>query len=444
MRINTFIIAAIIFPSLPAVAWGQSIGEELKVSISSKTLSDTFGYSIDIEGTNFVVGAVAEGLSGAAYLFDATTGTELAQLMPVNGLPSEASFGTSVAVQGDVVAVGASKDTENGQGSGSAFLFDASTGVQIAKLLPSDGQANAFFGHSIDIEGNIVAIGAFRGSNNGVASGAVYLFDATTGSQIMKLAPSDGEVNDYFGLSVAIDSGFVVVGAVADDGIGSAYVFDAATGAQIAKLLPDGDPGLRAFGMSVAIEDGTVVVGDPHELGGNGLMTGAVYVFDAQTGARIAKIFPFDEAVNSNFGQSVAIQGDLIVAGAHQGYGVVVSGAAYLFDATTYAPIAKLLPREPYEGQRFGYAVSVDNETIAVGAYQGGGSGYFSGSAYIFDSNAVCSADLAADGVLDFFDISVFLNAFSANDLRADFTNDGTLNFFDVSTFLNEFAAGCP
>jgi agmatine deiminase len=55
-----------------------------------------------------------------------------------------------------------------------------------------------------------------------------------------------------------------------------------------------------------------------------------------------------------------------------------------------------------------------------------------------------CVADLTGDGVLNFFDVSVFLNAYSANDPLADFTGDGTLDFFDVSAFLNAFNAGCP
>lgn len=53
-------------------------------------------------------------------------------------------------------------------------------------------------------------------------------------------------------------------------------------------------------------------------------------------------------------------------------------------------------------------------------------------------------ADLTGDGVLNFFDVSAFLSAFSKGDPVADFTGDGVFNFFDVSAFLGEFAAGCP
>lgn len=61
-------------------------------------------------------------------------------------------------------------------------------------------------------------------------------------------------------------------------------------------------------------------------------------------------------------------------------------------------------------------------------------------------SDAGCSqADLAEPyGELNFFDVSEFIAAFTANDVLADFNNDGLFNFFDVSDFLSSFAEGCP
>jgi Metallo-peptidase family M12/PA14 domain/Bacterial Ig domain len=55
-----------------------------------------------------------------------------------------------------------------------------------------------------------------------------------------------------------------------------------------------------------------------------------------------------------------------------------------------------------------------------------------------------CPPDLTGDGMLDFFDLQVFLNAYAAGDLTADWTGDGLIDFFDVQGFLAEFAAGCP
>ena len=60
-----------------------------------------------------------------------------------------------------------------------------------------------------------------------------------------------------------------------------------------------------------------------------------------------------------------------------------------------------------------------------------------------FTFGSACSPDLTGDGVLDFFDVSAFLNAFNAMDPLADMTGDGVFDFFDVSVFLNAFNAGC-
>lgn len=55
-----------------------------------------------------------------------------------------------------------------------------------------------------------------------------------------------------------------------------------------------------------------------------------------------------------------------------------------------------------------------------------------------------CLADFTGDGVLDFFDVSAFLDAFGSMDPIADLTGEGSFDFFDVSAFLTAFSAGCP
>lgn len=65
-------------------------------------------------------------------------------------------------------------------------------------------------------------------------------------------------------------------------------------------------------------------------------------------------------------------------------------------------------------------------------------------SCLTISTTIACSPDLTGDGVLDFFDVSAFLSAYTAQDPAADFTGDGAFNFFDVSAFLNAFSAGCP
>ncbi len=55
-----------------------------------------------------------------------------------------------------------------------------------------------------------------------------------------------------------------------------------------------------------------------------------------------------------------------------------------------------------------------------------------------------CEADFTEDGVLDFFDVSMFLTFYSGSHPLADFTRDETIDFFDISAFLATFASGCP
>ncbi len=99
----------------------------------------------------------------------------------------------------------------------------------------------------------------------------------------------------------------------------------------------------------------------------------------------------------------------------------------------------------PYDRYTYRYFFDLDlNEgvnTVTVVAVED------SGNANIVNSSvtlSTCIADLTGDGVLNFFDVSAFLSAFTANDPIADFNEDGSFNFFDVSAFLNAFSLGCP
>jgi len=192
-------------------------------------------------------------------------------------------FGWSVAIDNDVVAVGAVRDDDNGSSSGSAYLFDAATGAQLFKLTASDAAAGDRFGHSIAIGSGVVAVGANRDDDNGSSSGSAYLFDAATGVQLFKLLPSDGAATDVFGNAIAIDNGIVAVGGVLDDvngsNTGSAYLFDATTGVQLAKLIASDGVALDQLGSSIAIDNGVVAagaVGDHNSPGS----PGSAYVFD--------------------------------------------------------------------------------------------------------------------------------------------------------------------
>ncbi len=80
----------------------------------------------------------------------------------------------------------------------------ADLGDQLFKLLADDGAAFDWFGRSVAISGTTAIVGAPVDADNGAFSGSAYLFDTTTGRQIAKLLPDDGAASDWFGISVSI------------------------------------------------------------------------------------------------------------------------------------------------------------------------------------------------------------------------------------------------
>ncbi len=302
---------------------------------------DYFGSSVAIDGTTFIVGAFSDDDDimgtdvGSAYLFDTSTGAMIAKLLPLDGAQDD-HFGWSVAISAATAIAGAYGDDDNGNASGSAYLFDAVTGLQLAKLLPADGAAGDYFGYAAAVDGTTAIVGAYQDDDNGTDSGSAYLFDSTTGAQLAKLLPLDGEEYDYFGTSVAISGSTAIIGATGDDDggaeCGSAYLFDTVTGNQTAKLLPADGSTDDQFGSTVAVSATTALVG---AFGDDdfGSASGAAYLFDSTTGAQSAKLVPADGAAYDFFGWAVAIDGTNAIIGAFSdddhGFD---SGSAYLFD----------------------------------------------------------------------------------------------------------------
>lgn len=301
---------------------------------------DRFGYSVAICDKKAIVGAYRhehKGIKcGAAYVFDTVTGEQLRILLPLDGAVGD-RFGFSVAISGSIAIVGAYQDDDHGEGSGSAYVFDISTGRQIAKLIARDGAEGDHFGITVGIDGDTAIVGSYLEDHHGRDSGSAYLFEASTGRPVSKLRPDDGRTRDYFGRSVAISSTIAIVGAWGDrdNGLesGSAYIFDTRTGRQIAKLLAlDGSAGDR-FGSAVAVIGSTAIVG----AWGNddrGADSGSAYIFDIESGLQITKLLATDGRERDAFGGSVALSGEmaLVGAGGVDGDAGVDSGAAYLIE----------------------------------------------------------------------------------------------------------------
>ena len=372
-------------------ARAQTINETAKLMASDGATSDYFGNAVAIEGTTAVVAAPLDddlgGNSGSVYLFDTATGTQTLKLLPLDGDVAD-SFGCSVAISGTTVLVGAFSDDDLGDGSGSAYLFDSTTGAQIAKLLPADGDTNDMFGFSVALQGNTAVIGAPGDACGLYSCGSVYLFDTTTGAQTGKLLASDGSFNATFGWSVATDGNLVLVGAPRNDApavnSGSAYLFDLSSQTELFKLRPNNGAYADMFGTSVAIDGALALIGAPYN-DDLGVSCGAAYAFDTGTGSQISKLLSPDGATAIWFGYSVAVAGTAGLIGAPAAIdNGTASGSAQLLDLTTGALMTKLLPSDGAEGDFFAYAVALDGTRAIAGANFDDDLGSNSGAAYVF------------------------------------------------------------
>lgn len=383
------------------------------VRASDATSLDEFGHAVALDGTALIVGANLDGdiagQAGSAYLFDLTTGLETFKVTAQDAASGD-RFGSAVAVAGSVAVATSPFDDDNGVDSGSAYLIDVGTGTESFKLVPSDGAADDLFGSAASISGAVVVVGSPFDDDNGTDSGAVYLFDATTGAETMKLTPSDGAAFDLFGSAVAIDGNTILVAAPLDDDAGansgSVYVFDAVTGAELTKLTAsDGAPG-DGFGNAVAVSGMTGVIGARLD-GDNGPESGSAYLFDVAAGTETAKLVPSDGVAFAEFGFAVDVNGGQVVVGARlDDAGANGAGSVYVFDAATGAFTAKLVAGDGLANDEYGTSVAFDGSTIVTGAPGDDDGGLSAGSTYVIDSTALqrfpgTSEDLALETTIN-------------------------------------------
>ena len=183
------------------------------------------------------------------------------KLITTSGRPDQ-GFGYSVSAGSGRIVVGAYLDDDKGSDSGSAYIYDLD-GNLITKLTAFDGAAYDYFGWSVSVGSGRIVVGARLDDDKGTNSGSAYVYDLD-GNLVTKLTAFDGVASDVFGFSVAVGSGRIVVGAQLDDdkGIdsGSAYIYDL-DGNLITKLTAFDGAASDYFGYSVAVGSGRIVVG---------------------------------------------------------------------------------------------------------------------------------------------------------------------------------------
>lgn len=379
-----------------------------KVIASDPEADDNFGTAVAMSGNYVIVGAPLEdngildiNASGAAYIYinDGNGSYSFVTKLNAGNAAAGDLFGTSVAIDGNYVVIGAPGRASS---AGAAYVFKndgAGNFNEETELNANNAAAGDNFGHAVGISGDYVVAGA---GPKGGAKGSVYVFENVAGvfNQTQELTASDPNINDYFGAALAIDGNVIVVGALLEDpadvfDAGSAYVFEnnGGTFSQIAKLNASDGETQDFFGYSVAINGDFVVVGAYGEDPAGVADAGSAYVFEYNGGSytQVAKLNASDAQAGDRFGNAVGISADHIIVGAEleDPFSFTLNGAggsAYIFENNAgFSQIAKLNAPDGKAGDYFGASVGISGFNAVVGAKIDDHSGaFFAGSAYLF------------------------------------------------------------
>jgi hypothetical protein len=272
--------------------------------------SDDFGYTVAISGTRVVVGAWLDDSgaedAGIVYVYDLARATPKVPAFTLhNPNPSFGDwFGLALAIDGNRVVVGAQRSDAGATDAGRAYVYDLARVNPTVPLFTMNNPNPApqdFFGSSVAISGSRVVVGAHWDAAGANYSGSAYVYrldGASPSVPVLTLTNPSPAVNDNFGGSVAISGTRVVIGVASDDtgavDAGSAYVYDLTSPtptlpiAVLARTYP-GD--YDFFGGAVAIEGTTIIVG------ARGVDTiasarGAAYIFGLAPTLRIIPAAP--------------------------------------------------------------------------------------------------------------------------------------------------------
>ena len=363
-------------------------GTMLALTDPDPAVNGSFGYSVALGGGVVAIGApgmtvdgVAE--AGAAYVFS-DTGTLLSSYPNPDATP-DAFFGSSISLDDGYLAVGAPNERVNApiaEIAGAVDLFHLGTGGY-RELISSLPQSFARFGSSIAGDGDLIAIGAPGQEFAGITdSGEVFLYSAATGDEIAGYSNPVPATDSLFGFSVALNGSVLVSGAPGAVGGGAAYEIDFAT--YTTTALPDllGSSGDN-FGASVAVDRSTVLVGAPNQTGDvlADSDVGAAYVFSVSSVNLTSELAPPAWPPDGVFGSAVSeAAGEAVVGAPGTNFSGVDSGAAYLFDQI---PLTVSSPNGT-SGGAFGSSVALgDGETVVGAPYEWADGQVDAGHAYV-------------------------------------------------------------
>lgn len=263
---------------------------------------DYFGYSVDVQGQVLIVGSKhnddAGDNAGAAYVFslrDIHNPVEIAKLIPDpanipgNISPAGSEFGTHVAINENVIAVGAPMQNSGKQNSGVVWVYRQKSGNWLLDQIiesPNPG-TNDYFGVGVAIAGKDIVVGSSHWADDG-RKGRAELFSHDSGQWkfISELAPEQLNNGDMLGFRVAMSSSLIAISAhLSDDqlkkDIGSVHLFRkrGANWTYSNTVTPNDGKYGDQFGIALSVYHNQLLVGS-EKADVNGKDSGAVYFYE--------------------------------------------------------------------------------------------------------------------------------------------------------------------
>ncbi|NRA54795.1 MAG: LruC domain-containing protein [Gammaproteobacteria bacterium] len=373
---------------------------QTQLSENTSSLFNKFGSSVAISGDIILVGA--PGISndaGQSCVFrrsEQSWNLDACLLASSPAVITHQQFGLAVAIAGDYSAVAATE--QNGGNVGVVYLFKHQNDnwAEIQALVNPQSTSNDYFGAAVSMSSDYLAIGS--PSVSAANSGSVYIYKKTDSgwAQDIEITSTSSMKNNRFGSAVMLSGDYLIIGDHENGNAkeGTAYIYKQQD--QIWKLQASLKGGTVTrngdFGISVAISDYYAVVGAKSENNPDDKKlkkSGAVYVYK-RTGTlwnHQAKLIASDSAMGNNFGTSVALSGDYITVGTEKAN--TATGVTYLFNNNNnfWTEQYKFEAADPNKQDHFGHAVAIAGDYLVIGAHNKEIALDVSGAAYTYDLN---------------------------------------------------------
>ncbi|HUF09018.1 MAG TPA: T9SS type A sorting domain-containing protein [Rhodothermales bacterium] len=453
------IVATIAGVCLPGVTTAQPFGEEQKLNANDAVAGIGFGDAVALDGERAVVGATANGVAnlsaGAVYVLEWNASASMwehRQKLEADDGELDDRFGWSVDLDGDALIVGAPDDADNGNRSGSAYVFrrEGDTWVQEQKLLPDDGDANDRFGRSVAISDDVAIVGAPSAEGSGGPTGAAYTFHFDGESWVQQQKIQVGTFSTIAGLGAAVSvfDDRVLIGVPragpGAQNLGSAYVFrfddDQSMWVEEDVLSASDEDPQDMFGSSVDLHDDIALIG-VHQDSEGAAVAGAAYVFrwDGESWQEEVKLLADDAGEGDHFGTTVSIRGNTAAVGSpdddHDGG--LSAGSVYVFEfeGGSWTQAQKLTASDAGIGDHFGESLALDSDRLLIGASNADDGGESTGSAYVFRRGAPGTAIEDAPEVASTLAVRTYPNPFRrGTNISYSLPESGTVDIevFDI------------